>query len=205
MKFRRLTLGLVLLLGAGAFAQAQDPAGAHLDRAYKYGLGTYLVDAEGRTVYVRSGDTSDSSGCYDDCAVNWPPVPGGAGLTAGAGVDATLLSQLERDDATSQATYAGMPLYYFAADEGLGSVAGQGLNSTWYALAPDGSPLGANRNQFRAGPATQGLDRAYKYSIGTYLIDAAGFSLYAFTDDDGESTCLDSCASNWPHCSALMM
>jgi predicted lipoprotein with Yx(FWY)xxD motif len=31
------------------------------------------------------------------------------------------------------------------------------------------------------------------------LVNAEGFTLYAFLDDtDGESTCVDDCATNWP-------
>lgn len=35
--------------------------------------------------------------------------------------------------------------------------------------------------------------------LGSILVDAAGMTLYAFTNDaDGVSTCYDDCATNWP-------
>jgi predicted lipoprotein with Yx(FWY)xxD motif len=78
------------------------------------GLGTFLVDDAGNTLYLFVPDSQGDSTCYDACAGNWPPLTGD--VSAGAGVDATLLGTTARTDGTVQVTYNGWPLYYFVAD-----------------------------------------------------------------------------------------
>ena len=67
------------------------------------------------TLYLFKADEGSTSTCYDDCAA-WPPLEADA-PTGGDGIDAGLLGTTERDDGTTQVTYAGHPLYYYAADE----------------------------------------------------------------------------------------
>jgi predicted lipoprotein with Yx(FWY)xxD motif len=50
-----------------------------------------------------------------------------------------------------------------------------------------------------AGAGGEGGIHASETDLGTILVDDQGFTLYAFANDtDGESTCYDSCAENWP-------
>lgn len=102
-------------------------------------LGEVLVDSDGMTVYLFDLDEAGESACYDECAVNWPPVEGPA--EAGEGVDPDLIGTTERTDGTVQATYAGWPLYTFVGDGARGDVAGQGVNDVWWVIAPDGARL----------------------------------------------------------------
>lgn len=102
-------------------------------------LGTILVDSEGMTLYMFDNDSDGESVCYDDCAANWPPLEGP--VEAGDGVDASLLGTTERTDGTMQVTYAGMPLYYFAADQAAGDTNGQGVGDVWWVVQPDGTPV----------------------------------------------------------------
>ncbi len=46
------------------------------------------------------------------------------------------LATITRDDGTTQVTYNGAPLYYFAADEKAGDSAGQGVGGIWFIAAP---------------------------------------------------------------------
>src|SRR5262249_31601405 len=54
--------------------------------------------------------------CAGPCATAWPPLTVANAATAGAGVTAGMLATTNRADGTTQVTYAGHPLYYFAGD-----------------------------------------------------------------------------------------
>lgn len=99
-------------------------------------LGDILVDADGRTLYVFTKDKGDQSACSGECAANWPALTGTA--TAGAGAQAALLSTATQADGSSQVTYGGKPLYYFAGDAKPGDTNGQGVGSVWFAVTADG-------------------------------------------------------------------
>jgi predicted lipoprotein with Yx(FWY)xxD motif len=99
-------------------------------------LGDILVDAEGRTLYAFTKDQGDQSTCSGECASNWPALTGTA--TAGTGAQAALLSTATQANGSSQVTYGGKPLYYFAGDAGPGDTNGQGVGNVWYAVGADG-------------------------------------------------------------------
>jgi predicted lipoprotein with Yx(FWY)xxD motif len=104
-------------------------------------LGDILVDADGRTLYVFTKDKGDQSACSGECAANWPALTGTA--TAGAGAQAALLSTAAQADGSTQVTYGGKPLYYFAGDAKPGDTNGQGVGSVWYAVTADGEVVQA--------------------------------------------------------------
>lgn len=99
-------------------------------------LGQILVDPDGMTLYVFLPDEQSESTCYDACAATWPPLEGQ--MEAGAGVDESLLGTAERTDGTTQATYNGWPLYYYASDSEPGDVTGQGVGDNWFVVDPAG-------------------------------------------------------------------
>lgn len=103
--------------------------------------GDVLVDREGRTLYMFDNDGGGAPTCYDDCASNWPPLLSEGGVSAGEGADESLLGEVERDDGTTQVTYASHPLYYFSGDGAAGDVAGQGVGDVWWVLSADGEPV----------------------------------------------------------------
>ncbi len=102
-------------------------------------LGAILVDGEGLTLYLFVPDGQGESVCYDECAANWPPLI--EEVEAGDGIDASLLGSTERTDGTTQVTYNGWPLYYFAGDSSPGDTNGQGLNDVWYVLDSAGDAV----------------------------------------------------------------
>lgn len=102
-------------------------------------LGQILVDGDGMTLYVFDNDSDGQSTCTGDCAGNWPPVPDD--VTAGDGVDDSLLGMTEREDGTAQATYDNQPLYYFAGDQAAGDTNGQGVGGIWWVVGPDGQKI----------------------------------------------------------------
>jgi predicted lipoprotein with Yx(FWY)xxD motif len=135
---------------ANAYGSAPAPArpapaagGARVATA-DHGLGTMLVDAQGRTLYLWKADQGSTSTCTGACAQAWPPVTTSGAPHAGHGVKAALLRTSKRSDGTTQVTYAGHPLYRFAGDSGPGQANGQGSDAfggAWLVVAPGGAAI----------------------------------------------------------------
>jgi predicted lipoprotein with Yx(FWY)xxD motif len=107
-------------------------------------LGKIIVDGDesGKTIYAFTPDTAGTPTCYDACAESWPPVTPEGTPTVGAGLDAALLTTVDRTDGSKQLKYGDWPLYYFAGDKAAGDTNGQGLNSKWYVIGADGKLIG---------------------------------------------------------------
>jgi predicted lipoprotein with Yx(FWY)xxD motif len=114
---------------------AQEASGATVAVASS-SLGQILVDTEGRTLYAFTKDKGDQSSCSGECATNWPAFTGPA--TAGTGAQASLLSTSTQANGTSQVTYDGRPLYYFAGDAKPGDTNGQAVGNVWFVLTANG-------------------------------------------------------------------
>jgi predicted lipoprotein with Yx(FWY)xxD motif len=109
-----------------------------------HGVGTMLVDAQGRTLYLFKADTSSTSTCDGECAQGWPPLTTDGAPKAASGAQAKLLGTSKRSDGTMQVTYAGHPLYHFSGDAAAGQLNGQAVNAfgaLWYAVGPDGTAI----------------------------------------------------------------
>ena len=107
-------------------------------------LGTFLVDDQGRTLYMFNADPEGTSGCYDACATAWPPLATAGVPTAAGDVDLKELSTLKRTDGITQVLYAGHPLYTYSGDAAPGQTNGQGLTQQggmWWVVGVDGSPI----------------------------------------------------------------
>ncbi|HWF75159.1 MAG TPA: hypothetical protein VG186_17570 [Solirubrobacteraceae bacterium] len=133
---------------AGAYGAAPAPTkaaagGAAVDVTTAK-LGQFLVDSKGRTLYLFAADTGTSSTCSGACAGAWPPLTTTAKPVAGTGVTASLLGTTKRADGTTEVTYAGHPLYYYAGDTAPGQTTGQALGqfgAPWYVVAPSGKAI----------------------------------------------------------------
>jgi predicted lipoprotein with Yx(FWY)xxD motif len=102
-------------------------------------VGQYLTDANGKTLYVFSADSPDTSTCNGPCSGPWPPFAApAAGLSAPASVTGTLAT-ISRQDGSQQVTYNHQPLYFFTRDANPGDVNGQGVTAfggSWSAATP---------------------------------------------------------------------
>jgi predicted lipoprotein with Yx(FWY)xxD motif len=104
--------------------------------------GVMLFDDVGQAIYLFDKESDGTPACYDDCAANWPPV-----LTSGApqgsgGSQVGLLGTVDRSDGSTQVTYAGHPLYYYAHEDA-GEVLCHDVDDyggTWLVVTPEGSP-----------------------------------------------------------------
>ena len=134
--------------GTPASATASAAASKHAKIGTRHGaLGTYLVDAKGRTLYLFEKDTGRKSTCSGACAAVWPPVTTRERPEAEGRAKASKLSTSRRSDGTKQVVYNGHPLYRFAPDTKAGQTKGQGVNgfgALWYVVAPSGRAITAS-------------------------------------------------------------
>lgn len=111
------------------------------------GVGQILVDEEGMTLYYFQKDQKGSgkSKCEGACAEAWPPLITEGEPEAMAGVKAAMLGTIEREDGTTQVTYAGWPLYTFVEDKKPGEDNGtdsKAFGASWYPLHGNGKKAG---------------------------------------------------------------
>lgn len=108
-------------------------------------LGEIVVDKNGMTVYRFVKDVAwpkPISHCTGPCLAKWPAVsPVASGDTKG--IEKKGLMGFTRPDGVRQMTVDCWPAYTFSGDKEPGDVNGQGVGGTWYAMAPDGKPVGA--------------------------------------------------------------
>jgi len=92
-----------------------------------------LIGPDGRSLYFFSRDVqgSGTSACYDQCAVNWPPLT----VTPNAKPQGDYAIMV-RNDNTRQWAYKGQPLYYFVKDTKPGEKLGDGVNGVWKLARP---------------------------------------------------------------------
>jgi predicted lipoprotein with Yx(FWY)xxD motif len=107
-------------------------------------FGNILVDGHGRTLYDFVADKTTASTCYGACASLWPPLTVSGVPKAGPRLRASLLGTTKRTEGTTEVTYNGHPLYYFASDTKPGDTTGQDINqfgALWYVLTRNGTEV----------------------------------------------------------------
>ena len=108
-------------------------------------LGKVLVDSEGLTLYYFEKDKAGKSACYGACASAWPPLTTSGAPHAMNGAESSKLDTARRTDGTTQVTYAGWPLYTYAADSKPGEDNGtdvRAFGGAWYPLHANGDKAG---------------------------------------------------------------
>lgn len=142
---------IVVVLGAGGYwwysshktssstansssTQTQTAAvnNAVLKTANNAGVGQYLTDPEGKTLYTYEKDTSGTSNCTGSCLTNWPAYQD---MDATADLPANVGTITRSDNGQKQFTYKGKPLYYFVQDSAAGQVMGNDVGD-FYAAKP---------------------------------------------------------------------
>jgi predicted lipoprotein with Yx(FWY)xxD motif len=113
----------------------------HTVELHKTKLGKILVNSAGSILYEFTKDHSKTDTCakISGCSEIWPAMETQGKPSAGAGVKASLLSTINLPGGGSQVTYAGHPLYIYAAAPTLVSYVGaKQFGGTWYALNAKG-------------------------------------------------------------------
>jgi predicted lipoprotein with Yx(FWY)xxD motif len=108
------------------------------------GLGTVLVNAKGRTLYVFMKDARQRVTCTGTCASFWPPLKWASKSkpTAGGAAKTSLLSSDKNPSGGRVVTYNKWPLYTYSGDSAAGQSKGEALNlegGKWYVIAPNGA------------------------------------------------------------------
>ena len=127
MKLRTLLLATAAAgLLSTSFAMAEDYLGGAVKTA-DVGGKTILTDAKDMTLYIWDKDAVGVSNCYEQCAVNWPPllVPADTAVTG----DFTLVDRTDSD--MKIVAYKGWPLYLWIKDTKPGERSGEGFNNVW--------------------------------------------------------------------------
>jgi predicted lipoprotein with Yx(FWY)xxD motif len=105
-------------------------------------FGPMLFDARGQAIYLFEIETAGVPDCYGECAAAWPPVLTTGAPQATGAVRPELLGTVRRDDGSTQVTYAGQPLYFYA-HEGPGQVLCHDVvlnGGRWLVMTPEGAP-----------------------------------------------------------------
>ena len=105
----------------------------------KDGVGAYIADAKGMTLYYFTKDADGKSVCMGECVQKWPLYTADK-VEPQAGLEAKDFGSIQRTDGTSQATYKGAPLYYFFKDLKPGDTNGQGVGGVWFVVNPAAFP-----------------------------------------------------------------
>jgi len=103
-------------------------------------FGAVLFDRSGQAIYLFDKETTGQPECYEACAAAWPPVLTGGPPVAARGVRDEALGTTKRRDGTTQVTYAGHPLYYYA-HEGKNEVLCHNVREyggLWLVITPSG-------------------------------------------------------------------
>ncbi|HWF24809.1 MAG TPA: hypothetical protein VG275_05150 [Solirubrobacteraceae bacterium] len=131
---------VVLASGGSAKTRVAHIAGATAISVRHTSLGSTLVDANGRTLYLFEADKRNVSKLSAAGRAVWPLFTSRASVRAEGGAQASKLGKT----AAHQVTYNGHPLYYFVGDHAAGSVRGQALKefgALWYVLTPSGNAI----------------------------------------------------------------
>jgi predicted lipoprotein with Yx(FWY)xxD motif len=112
-------------------------------KAAKSQFGMMLFDGTGQAIYLFEKEQTTKPECYGACAEAWPPVLTKGTPTATDGTRQDLLGATKRTDGTTQVTYGGHPLYYYA-HEARNEVKChniQGFGGLWLVVTPAGQSV----------------------------------------------------------------
>lgn len=120
---------------------ASNSASSSGNATVSVGPGSFLVGANGLTLYLLMRDSAGTSTCTGGCASAWPPLTVTGQPAAGTGVNASLLGTITRTDGSIQVTYNGHPLYYYMGDSAPGDENGQGSGGVWFVVSASGDAI----------------------------------------------------------------
>lgn len=186
---------------AAASPAADDSAELKVSQTAE--LGSFLVDQNGKTLYLFTKDEPGVSNCAGECLVNWPPYKTVKPPKADDGVDQAKLGTITLADGSLQVTYNGWPLYYFIGDQKAGDVAGQNVGEVWFVVPPTGeaSATGSSTTSVTASASDDSAEIKVSQTdaLGKFLVSGGGLTLYTFSKDKpGVSNCSGQCLVNWP-------
>lgn len=103
-------------------------------------FGTMLFNDKKQAIYIWELEESSKAECYGNCAEAWPPVLTDGAPRAAGDARNELLGTTKRTDGSTQVTYNGHPLYYYAHEEA-GEVECHNISThggLWWVIQPNG-------------------------------------------------------------------
>ena len=97
---------------------------------------SYLVDGDGKSLYISLQDNPGKSNCSPQCLTTWRPLLVSGRIIAGSGVTQSNLGVILLQSGAHQVTYLGAPLYTYYNDVKPGDTNGQGLGGVWFLVTP---------------------------------------------------------------------
>ena len=148
--------------GAAAGSSSSATAGASsaaatISAKSVSGVGTVLVNGQGKTLYLLTSEKGGKITCTEanGCTQAWPETVVSSGTaTAGSGVQSSLLGTVKDASGNLEVTYNHWPLYTFSGDSGPGVAKGQGISNfggTWYVLSSSGNPVTSTQSSSSSG------------------------------------------------------
>jgi LPXTG-motif cell wall-anchored protein len=165
LKFVLVGIGLALMMVAPVSAQAAQT----LRIGQKADLGRFIVDAQGRTLYLFTRDNGTTSACMDACLTTWPPLVQASGQPAlGPGLGGTVGVAVQADG-RRQVTYNGKLLYYYRNDMNPGDTVGQNVGGVWFVVEAVASTAVLPRTGGAALPLGLGAAGLLSAAAGLFL------------------------------------
>jgi len=128
MKLSSIALGAALFAALAVPSFAEEFLGGAV-KTMEIGGQQVLVGANDMTLYIFDRDEQGvQSNCYDQCAVNWPPLLVSADTEVMG--DFTLLDRTDTDEKI--VAYKGWPLYFWINDQNPGDTTGDMVNEVWH-------------------------------------------------------------------------
>jgi predicted lipoprotein with Yx(FWY)xxD motif len=182
--------------GASVDVGSPVPADPHVALRSGAAFENYLVDAQGKPLYMFANDVvgSNASACSAACLEKWP-VFDAKGIVVGEGLNVADFGRFQRADGAWQSTFKGHPLYYYAADSAGAGVTGDGSGGRWFVARDYFAFLGAKADLTPLGASAP----------APFLTNRTGRTIYVFMMDSAAnpfappvSACSGACLDNWP-------
>lgn len=140
MKVKKKITGALVLLGLLIFGVGSVMGMHHEIKIQdKAGIGKYLSDTEGKTLYWFKKDSPGKSSCAGPCLEKWP-IYYREKVAAPKDTKSGDFGTITRKDGKKQTTFRGYPLYYWVNDKQPGDTNGQSVNNVWFVVNPDNFP-----------------------------------------------------------------
>lgn len=132
-------VAVLAALAALAFASTALAKHHEVKVEQKEGVGAYLTDTEGNTLYWFKKDMANMSMCTGECVDKWP-LFFREKVGATGDMKAEEFGTITREDGKKQSTFRGWPLYYFAGDKKAGETNGNKVKDVWFTVDPANFP-----------------------------------------------------------------
>ena len=136
---RNLSVGLIAIFVSLAICGGAIAMNHAVKKMTKDGVGSYLADAKGMTLYWFKKDSPGKSVCAGQCVEKWP-IYYRETVAAGEGTKGEDFGTITREDGKKQTTFRGYGLHYWAGDKAPGDTNGQGIINAWYVIDPANFP-----------------------------------------------------------------